>query len=252
MINFHQQKFLVTGATSGIGEGVARVLNQHGAFVVLVGRRLEKLQKVQSSLAFPTQSELIVFDLEKPFSLKSILTQSVEKSGKFTGMVNAAGVDSTKPLKLLSNKDFDALFLLNITTPFSIVKELTHKNIFSDEGGSIVFISSVMGSYGQKGKIAYSASKAAIKGMVASMALELANKKIRVNSVSPGIVETPLTEKLFKILDENAQKEIERKHPLGFGKVDDVANLVAFLLSKQAAWITGSDYFIDGGYHLNP
>lgn len=251
MLDFTQQKFLITGASSGIGEGIVRVLNQHGAFVVLVGRKNESLQKVKNSLHYPEKSEIIVFDLEKPFSLKPILSKSVENSGKFNGMVNAAGVDSTKPLKLLSNKDFDSLFLLNITSPFSIVKEITHKSIFNEDGGSIVFISSVMGSYGQKGKIAYSASKAAIKGMVASMALELATKKIRVNSISPGIVETPLTQKLFKLIDENAQKEIERKHPLGFGKVEDVANLTAFLLSKQAAWITGSDYFIDGGYHLN-
>lgn len=251
MISFKGQKFLISGASSGIGWGITQLLNDLGAFVVLLGRDELVLQQKQQQLTHPDNTEYVVLDFTKERSIKTELIRSTENSGKFNGFVNAAGLDITKPLKLLSTSDFNKLYQLNITTPFSIVKDLIHKNVFHPDGGSILFINSVMASYGQKGKIAYSANKAAIKGLVLSLALELSTKKIRVNAISPGIVNTPLTEKLFTLLNDEAKSNIEKKHPLGFGKVSDVANLAAFLLSDKSTWITGVDYFIDGGYHIS-
>jgi len=131
-----------------------------------------------------------------------------------------------------------------------VVKELLKKSTFSSTGGSIVWLGSVMGSLGQKGKIAYTSSKAAVEGLVKSLALELAGKNIRVNCVAPGIVETPLTSELFSKISEDSIKSIEAMHPLGFGKPEDIANLICFLLSDQSKWITGTTHYIDGGYHI--
>ena len=250
MLTFKNQKVLISGASSGIGYSVVYLLNSLGVYTVLLGRDKAKLEKSMSKLKFPENASIIVFDFLNEVSIKEELLKSVADSGAFSGFVHSAGVDSTKPYKLLKSNDFDTLNKLNITAPFQVVKDLLHKSIFSQEGGSIVWLGSVMGSLGQKGKIAYTSSKAAVDGLVKSLALELAGKKIRVNSVAPGIVETPLTDDLFTKTTEEKIKTIEAMHPLGFGKPEDVANLIGFLLSDQSRWITGTTHFIDGGYHI--
>ena len=250
MLSFNEQKVLVTGASSGIGKAVTQLLNQQGVFVVLCGRNLEKLRSVQNSLENPSNTEIFAFDFENTSNFSNLLEDSVASSGVFTGFVHCAGVDISKPYKLLKQEDFDLLYKLNITIPFNLSKQLANKKRFSKNGGSFVWIGSVMGQLGQKGKIAYTANKAAIEGLVKSYALELAPRKIRVNVVAPGIVKTPLTEELFSKLAEDQVSAIEKMHPLGFGKPNDVANLVGFLLSEESNWITGTSYLIDGGYHI--
>ena len=250
MIDLSGGKYLITGSTSGIGMEVAQLLNSLGAFTVICGRNQEKLNKLKRNLTKPECSEVFLLNLLDEFSAKSFLKLSVNKSGLFSGMVHCAGLDITKPYKLLKQKDFDLLNRLNVTAPFQLAKELLSKSIFSQEGGSIVWMSSVMGSFGQKGKIAYTSSKASVEGLVKSFALELATKKIRVNSIAPGIVKTPLTDDLFNKISLEAVKEIEKMHPLGFGETEDIANLVAFLVSNKSKLITGTTHFIDGGYHI--
>ena len=250
MIDLSAQKYLITGSTSGIGLGVSKLLNELGATVTLCGRNRLKLEEVRSSLMFPDKSDLLQVDLLEEFSVKPFLKESIVATGVYTGMVHCAGLDITKPYKLLKQKDFDQLNRLNITAPFQLAKELVGKSFFSPDGGSLIWISSVMGALGQKGKIAYTASKAAVEGLVKSLALELSAKKIRVNSVAPGIVNTSLTHDLLGKISSEAGDEIRNMHPLGFGEVEDVANLVAFLVSEKAKWITGTTHFIDGGYHI--
>ena len=250
MLKFENHKVFITGATSGLGKGVVEILSSLGARVVLCGRSADKLKSVQASLSSPELSEVLEVNLEAVESIKPFLKESVANSGKFTGFVHCAGVDITKPYKLLKEKDFNQLYELNITAPFMLSKEIVNKAFFSENGGCLVWISSVMGALGQKGKIAYAANKSAVEGLIRSYALELASRKIRVNSVAPGIVETPLTDDLFSKLSPESVEEIKNMHPLGFGKPSDVANLVAFLLSDQSSWITGTTHFIDGGYHI--
>ena len=249
MITLEGHKILITGATSGIGKSIVQRITGLGSEVVLVGRNMNKLHSVVEELGIHDQAEVIIYDLSVPKSIREDLkTLSSEK--KFSGFVNSAGIDITKPLKLLQPEDYNLLFNLNVVVPSEIIKELTHKSVFSSNGGSLVLIGSVMGSLGQKGKIAYTSAKAAVNGFVKSAALELSSKNIRVNSVSPGIVETPLTEDLFSKLSIQAKEEIQSMHPLGFGKTEDISALVAFLLSEHSRWITGSNYYIDGGYHI--
>jgi len=250
MLTFKNQKVLISGASSGIGYSTAYLLNSLGVNTVLLGRNKSKLEESMSKLKHPDNASIIVFDFLSDVSIKDELRQSVADSGAFSGFVHSAGIDSAKPYKLLKSQDFDTMNKLNITAPFQVVKDLLHKSVFSPEGGSIVWLGSVMGSLGQKGKIAYTSSKAAVDGFVKSLALELAGKKIRVNSVAPGIVETPLTDELFSKTTEENIKAIEAMHPLGLGKPEDVANLIGFLLSDQSKWVTGTTHFIDGGYHI--
>ena len=249
MITLEGHKTLITGATSGIGKSIVQRITGLGSEVVLVGRNRNKLISVVEELGIQSKAKIIVYDLSTPKSIKDEL-KILSSEKKFTGFVNSAGIDITKPLKLLKPQDYNLLFNLNVVVPSEIIKELTHKSIFDSNGGSLVLIGSVMGSLGQKGKIAYTSAKAAVNGFVKSAALELSVKNIRVNGISPGIVETPLTNDLFSKLSVEAKEEIESMHPLGFGNTDDISGLVAFLLSEHSRWITGSNHFIDGGYHI--
>lgn len=250
MINLEGHRVLITGATSGIGKSIVQRITDLGSDVVLVGRNSNKLISVVDELGVKNQAKIILYDMSTPKSIKEEL-KVLSREKKFTGFVNSAGVDITKPLKLLKPEDYNLLFNLNVVVPSEIIKELTHKSIFNSNGGSLVLIGSVMGSLGQKGKIAYASAKAAVNGFVKSAAMELSVKNIRVNGISPGIVETPLTKDLFSKLSVEAKKEIESMHPLGIGSPHDISSLVAFLLSKHSRWITGSNHFIDGGYHIH-
>lgn len=251
MLTFSNHKVLITGASSGLGKDAAIRLNSLGVFTVLCGRNEVKLNEVKQELSIPEKSEVLVIDFENFSSIKPWLKESAQLSGLFTGFVHCAGVDITKPYKLLKDADFDLLYKLNITTPFTIAKELINKSVFSKKGGSLIWMGSVMGTLGQKGKIAYTANKSAINGLVKSLALELAPRKIRVNSIAPGIVKTPLTEDLFSKLSPESVVEIKKMHPLGVGSPEDVSNLIAFLISDQSKWITGTTHYIDGGYHIH-
>jgi NAD(P)-dependent dehydrogenase (short-subunit alcohol dehydrogenase family) len=130
---------------------------------------------------------------------------------------------------------------------FEIAKILSLKK-YKSEVASFVFISSVAGMVGEIGKSAYSASKGAVIAGARSMAMELSRSGIRVNSISPAMVNTPILEKMFENVGEEAAEEILKKHPLGIGQPEDVANACIFLLSNASKWITGSNLVVDGGY----
>ncbi|MNL26645.1 3-oxoacyl-[acyl-carrier-protein] reductase FabG [compost metagenome] len=120
----------------------------------------------------------------------------------------------------------------------------------SNDGGSIIFFSSLMAELGEAGKIGYCATKSALLGVVRSSALELLKRNIRVNAIAPAIVNTPLTTKLFSGLSDENITEIEKMHPMGFGETSDVVPMIKFLLSDQSRWITGQNIKIDGGYSI--
>jgi NAD(P)-dependent dehydrogenase (short-subunit alcohol dehydrogenase family) len=122
------------------------------------------------------------------------------------------------------------------------------KNTNISNDASIVFVSSIVGLFGQPGKSAYSASKGALIAASKCLALELASRKIRVNTVLPALVETDMSNKILEGMNEESKNNILKMHPLGFGKPEDVANAIAFLLSSASSWITGVEFVIDGGY----
>ena len=132
---------------------------------------------------------------------------------------------------------------------FEILRIVTGKK-YINNNSSIVIMSSVMADLGQPGKTAYCASKAAIIGLVNSLSLELSNRGIRVNAISPGVVRTPMTDKLFSQLDKKQIEDIVKMHPIGIGSVEDITELILYLISSKSKWITGQNIKIDGGYSV--
>ena len=241
---------LITGASSGIGKAISQKASTCGAGIVLLGRNQVRLEETFNSLTgdghcyFPV--DITNFDL-----LGITIKKAVEKLGPINGFVHSAGIEKTLPFSLSKPLLFKEIFEVNVFAGFEAARIISQNKTVSSDGASFVFLSSVMGRLGALGKSAYCASKSALLAGVKAMALELANKKIRCNCVLPGIVETEMVNKLFDTLTEEAKTNIISQHILGIGKPEDVANLVVFLLSDEAKWITGAEYIIDGGYSIH-
>ncbi|MEJ7556724.1 MAG: SDR family oxidoreductase [Pedobacter sp.] len=238
---------IVTGVTSGIGYALAEELLTSGSKVIGIGRNLERvsnlIQKYPSSFIFKK------FDLRFINEIEQMITDSFKAFGKFDSLVHCAGMEETLPLSLHTPDKVQAIFDLNVFSTIELIR-LVSKKKFSNDFGSIVLLSSVMGILGQPGKIGYCATKSSILGIVRASALELAKRRIRVNAISPGVIKTPMTDKLFAQLSETGVDEIVKMHPLGIGNVCDVVPLICFLVSDSSKWITGQNLVIDGGYSI--
>lgn len=237
------KRILVTGATSGIGLALCEYLLKNKCKVVAVGRNENKINKLKSS-------NLLFLSLDlNEFSNYSKIFEDTLTEEKFDGFVHCAGIEETLPITLYTPENIQKIFNINVFSGIELLRYFSKKK-YSNDGSSIVFISSVMGELGQPGKIGYCSTKAAILGVVKASALELAKRKFRVNAISPGVVNTPMTQKLFSQIDENNKEKIKNMHPLGMGEVDDIVPLLTFLLSDSSKWITGQNIIIDGGYSI--
>lgn len=243
-MEFKGKRILVTGATSGIGLGLCEKLVSYSCHVVAIGRDITKI----SHLLNNKYLTFISYDLSKIEEYSKLFQDNLEDL-KFDGFVHCAGVEETLPLSVYTNDKIQNIFNINVFSGIELLRFFSKKKI-SNNGSSVIFLSSVMGELGQPGKVGYCSSKSAILGVVKSSALELAKRKIRVNAILPGIVQTPLTEKLFESIDEENKNRIINMHPLGIGEVKDVVPLLIFLLSDSSKWITGQSIKIDGGYSI--
>jgi NAD(P)-dependent dehydrogenase (short-subunit alcohol dehydrogenase family) len=251
MSDLKNKTILITGASSGIGRAIAILAAKAGAgTLICCGRDTVRLEEIQNSIgteSFSTQYLQFAGDFSQGQSIIDLVSFIKEKGITLDGVVYSAGVDKMMPFKLLSEKILSGIIFLNTIVPIETTRQLLKANLIN-QNASIVFLSSVMGFVGQPGQVAYSASKGGLISSARSLSLELAPSRIRVNVLTPGIVMTELTEKLFGALTPQAIEEIRKMHPLGFGDPEDVANLVLFLFSNKAKWITGSTFTIDGGY----
>lgn len=238
---------LITGASSGIGRSCSVECSKNGATLILIARNKEELQKTVSMLAPEGKAETIIADITHCENLEELIAEKVAILGKISGFIHCAGIEKTLPLKKHTPQLYNEIFAVNVISGFEIAKILSLKK-YKNEKSSFVFISSVAGMVGEIGKAAYSASKGAVISGARSLAMELSRSGIRVNSVSPAMVNTPILEKMFDDIGEEASQEILKKHPLGIGEPEDVANACVFLLSDAARWVTGSNLVIDGGY----
>ncbi|WP_164126606.1 SDR family NAD(P)-dependent oxidoreductase [Sphingobacterium luzhongxinii] len=239
-----EKVFLVTGATSGIGLATVEKLLSLNFKVYGLGRDKSKVAHLLSNSLF----SFVIFDLVEYEKLDSFFKDNFDNI-QFSGFVHCAGVEETMPLALYNSTLVERIYKINVFAPIELVR-LVSKKKYSFDGCSFVLLSSVMAELGQYGKVGYCSTKSAILGLVRSAALELSKRKIRVNSIAPGIVNTPLKEKLRNKIGEEAINEIEKLHPLGFGNVEDVVPLIEFLLSDGSRWITGQNIKIDGGYSI--
>jgi len=243
--SFAGRRILVTGASSGIGRSLAIILSSQGARLVLMGRNREQLDLTLSMLSGPDH-EAVTCDFIQDNDFDVLLAECAQR-GKFSGLVHCAGINATLPLKVLSQKKWEEVFRVNVTSAMSLSKAFARRNI-SETGSSIVLLGSVMSLVGQAGAALYSSSKSALVGLSKSLALELARDRIRVNLVCPGMVKTEMLEKLSNLVGEEKMREFEKLHPLGLGNPEDVSHAIAFLLSDLSRWITGSCLVVDGGY----
>lgn len=241
MIDLTNKKIVVTGASSGIGRAVCILLSQLGAKVMLTGRKEEELQNTLEQMTgeghccFPC-------DLSDLDNIESLIRDIVDSDGKkLDGLVHCAGISVRAPIRNLDYAKMDAVMKINFYAFVELVKQYARKN---SNGGSIVGISSYAAINGATGQTVYAASKAALDAAVISMSKELCKKQIRINSVRPGFVNTAMYENSKKQLGND---KLGENQLLGVGEPEDVANLIAFLLSDASKFITGSNYMIHGG-----
>jgi NAD(P)-dependent dehydrogenase (short-subunit alcohol dehydrogenase family) len=236
---------LVTGASSGIGRATAIECSKMGAIVYILGRNKERLLVTFANLIPNEQNKFFIVDIASEIDISTLLL----KIGSIDGIVNAAGIIKRAPFKFINSKDLNELINVNFTAPVLLIKQLVSLNKINN-GGSIVFISSISGSHcSSVGNSMYSASKGALNSISKNMALELASKKIRVNTIHPGMVSTNmLNEKSFNL--DDLKKDISNYPLKRYGVPEDVAFAVIYLLSNASTWVTGSNMLLDGGYTL--
>jgi NAD(P)-dependent dehydrogenase (short-subunit alcohol dehydrogenase family) len=238
--------YLITGASSGIGKAAANLVAQCGGKVILSGRDSVRLENVRSRL-LGNGHQISKINLNEIDNVTEWVKKLAEDNGPLSGVFHAAGMELVRPIRMIKQEQLNEVFSSSIFAAFGIAKALAQKGVMQD-GGSLVLMSSVAGSSGQIGMTAYSAAKASIDGLVRSLAVELATKKIRINSIVAGAVNTEMHQRLTRGLDEIAIKNYQGTHLLGFGEPEDISNAVIFLLSAASRWITGTTMVVDGGY----
>lgn len=237
--------FIVTGASSGIGKAVALKLIVEGAKVVAIARSLERLQSVKAESANPENLFVETTDLTERLSdMPSYLKSLKENYGKFSGIAYCAGSILLKPASSTEYAESLDLFNINYFAPLMMIKSFLDKRICIGSGASAVAVASAEAFLREKGLCIYSGTKAALQASLATVAKEVAPRGMRVNTVSPSDIKTPMTMNEDMI---NLRQGREDTYPLGFGEPNDVAELVVFLLSNKAKWLTGHDYIADCG-----
>ena len=235
----------VTGASSGIGKAIAIECSKMGAKLIISARNQERLSDTLSLLEGEGH-QMIIADLSNDESLNTIVETIDEK---LDGVVQCAGFTISKPFPFFSKEEIENIMRVNFESPVILTQLLLKKKKIAKKA-SVVFISSISGVLcSAVAATFYSASKGAINGIVKGLAIELAPKKIRVNCVNPGMIDTNIFES-GTISEEQLKEDIKRYPMKRYGTPEEVAHAVIYLLSDASSWTTGSNLVIDGGYTL--
>lgn len=239
---------MVTGASSGIGRSIATLLGELGARVILSGRRTDALQETRSGMTNADMHFVETFDLSDMDAIPAWVKGVRERvDAPLDGLVHSAGLSVTMSIRVSNRKNVDNLMIPNVYAALALLRAMSTKGIAS-EPASIVLLSSVASISGSPGLVTYAGTKGAINGIVRSAAKELGSKKIRVNAIAPGYVETPMYHEMKATTPGDVIKKLEDQHFLGIPKPEEIAVLAAYLLSDAARVVTGTLVVIDGGY----
>ena len=241
MFDLTGRKALVTGATGGLGGAIARTLHAPGASVAISGTRAEALEALAAELG--ERVVLAPCNLADKDSVEALVPTAEEKLGGLDILVNNAGITRDNLFMRLKDEDWDSVLAVNLTAAFRLSRAAV-KSMMRKRYGRIVSIGSVVGTTGNAGQGNYAAAKAGLIGMSKALAAEVASRNITVNVVSPGFIESPMTQ----VLNDKQRESILSDVPMGrLGAGADVAAAVAYLASEEAGYVTGQTLHVNGG-----
>jgi len=242
--NLTDKVAIVTGASRGIGEAIANKISSCGAKLILIARNSDQLVAVKETIISNGGiAESIAGDVSNLNSISEIVTNTIDKWGQIDILVNNAGITRDNIIMRMTEDDWDSVMNINLKGCFNGIKSVARPMI-KNKASRIINITSVIGQIGNAGQSNYAASKAGIMGLTKSMAKELGSRNITVNAVAPGYITTDMTNEL----NDEVKEKMKSSIPLGrLGTPDDVANLVCFLASDEAGYITGQTFNVDGG-----
>lgn len=243
MADTKTKEILITGSSRGIGKATAKLLAKQGYNIVLhCNKNIDKAKSVQEEIG--ENSRILQFDISNREQTTEILTNDIAENGVYFGLVLNAGITKDNVFPAMEDDEWDSVININLNGFYNVVKPLILPMIQSRQKGRIVTLSSVSGLSGNRGQVNYSASKAGIIGATKALSLEVAKRGITVNCVAPGVIESDMTEDLpkDKVLDMIPMKR--------FGTAEEVANVIEFLISEKASYITGQVISVNGGLYL--
>lgn len=241
MFDLSGKKALVTGATGGIGEAIARALHAQGAEVGISGRNGDKLAELAKALG--SRVHVLPADLSDDEAIGDLVKRAEEAMGQIDILVNNAGLTKDGLSMRMSREDWQSVLDVNLTAPFRLAQAV-QRGMMKRRWGRIINISSIVGVTGNPGQCNYVASKAGMIGWSKAMAAEIASRNITVNCVAPGFIATPMTE----VLTDEQKAKINSTIPMGrMGTSADIAAAAAFLASEEASYVTGQTIHVNGG-----
>jgi NAD(P)-dependent dehydrogenase (short-subunit alcohol dehydrogenase family) len=247
-MNEKKKYILVTGASSGLGRQIAIGLSANHN-VILGGRNLDRLLETKKYCSINTEQIIFPADLSNITGLEEAITFLIKENDiEISQFVHCAGFMKMLPLKMITYDTIHKTFATNVFSAALIIKVLVNRKLNNSALNSIVLISSNISNFGAKAFSIYGSSKAGLDGLMRSLAIELA-PKVRINSVLPGSIKTGMTESIFE--DQETVERMEATYPLGLGDTRDIFEMVEFLLSQKARWITGQQFTVDGGRTIN-
>ncbi|GGC14585.1 short-chain dehydrogenase/reductase [Oxalicibacterium flavum] len=243
------KRILVTGATSGLGLEIAQSCAKMGAELIITGRDTERLAGSLDALRTISDLPHTAFQADLTDSAqRAALVASLDQ--QMHGLVHSAGISRLCPVRMMSEAHLREVQSINVDSPMLLTQALLKRNLIAADG-SILFIASIAAHIGVAGVGAYSGTKAALLAIARCLAVEVAKRGIRVNCLSPSLVQTPLFDAAMLAAGSDSMEAQRANHPLGFGTPADVANAAIFMLSGASRWITGTTLVMDGGLTIN-
>jgi len=247
MTQLNKKIAIVTGASQGIGEAIAKVLALQGAQVIAVARNEVKLKQTVTMIQHEGGlAEYLVGDISQPEEAKRIVDAVIQKHGAVHCLINNAGITKDKLMIQMKLEEWDAVLNTNLRGPFLMTQAVT-RPMMKQRWGRIVNIASVVGQMGNAGQANYVSAKSGLLGLTKTVARELGSRNITCNAVAPGYIESAMTQDLGEAVTSDFIKQIPLER---FGQSSDVAHAVAFLCSDEAAYITGQTLGVNGGMFM--